>query len=380
MAAGPGAGPASRRWCSPRPTAGWSWCGPTAAASFGSCRGDGTAGAPAVSPDGALAAFILERGDACDVAVVPLDGSAWPVRELPARLRVGPGVVARRSAARVARVGPAGDAVGGLAPRDRRRARRRTSRRRTYRRRRRNGACGARPAALLARGCALAYVTDADGPTRIMVARANGSRPVALRTEAYEHAPPSWSPGLRTLRGRPTVVPSVRPQRTGLRPTCAANRRGTVTTELGKGFHQGIDWSPRGIAAVRAGAAHAASGGRGRPAVGARRSLARGPVGGFEACGLVEPAAVRWRSGGATVHGLLYRPSAATRRRGRRNAPPPMLVSSTAAPPTRRVPTRTPCCLLGVARVAVLAATTAVRRGMGGHTAKRSTENGAFTT
>ena len=31
------------------------------------------------------------------------------------RLRVGPGVVARRSAARVARVGPPGDAVGGLA-------------------------------------------------------------------------------------------------------------------------------------------------------------------------------------------------------------------------------------------------------------------------
>ena len=38
-----------------------------------------------------------------------------------------------------------------------------------------------------------------------------------------------------------------------------------------------------------------------------RRAIARGPVGGFEATGLVEPRPVTWKSGSATVHGLLWR-------------------------------------------------------------------------
>ena len=40
---------------------------------------DGHAVAPAVSARGEVACAI-ERDDACDIAVVPLDGSAWPVR------------------------------------------------------------------------------------------------------------------------------------------------------------------------------------------------------------------------------------------------------------------------------------------------------------
>ncbi len=38
-----------------------------------------------------------------------------------------------------------------------------------------------------------------------------------------------------------------------------------------------------------------------------RRSIARGPVGGFEATPLVEPRPVLWKSGGASLHGLLWR-------------------------------------------------------------------------
>ena len=34
---------------------------------------DGEAVAPAVSPDGSMVAFVCERADACDVAVVPVD-------------------------------------------------------------------------------------------------------------------------------------------------------------------------------------------------------------------------------------------------------------------------------------------------------------------
>ena len=288
---------------------------------------DGTAGAPAVSPDGALAAFILERGDACDVAVVPLDGSAWPARASRADFAWDPAWSpdGRRlawhewdlpampwEASRVAVAGVHADGrvdaarvVAGAAP----------------------ARVGLGQPRFSPEGARLAYVTDADGPTRIMVARADGSRPIALRTEAYEHAPPSWSPGLRTFAWSPDggAVAYARNER-GFGRLVRASRRGTATTELGKGFHQGIDWSPHGIAAVRSGALTPPQVVVVDPQSGARRSLARGPVGGFEACGLVEPAAVRWRSGGATVHGLLYRPERGRRAGGRRNAPPPMLV------------------------------------------------------
>ena len=47
------------------------------------------------------------------------------------------------------------------------------------------------------------------------------------------------------------------------------------------------------------------------PLVGDPRKLvvARGPVGGFEACGLSEPEPVEWSVGRATVHGLLWQPA-----------------------------------------------------------------------
>src|SRR5437764_6852045 len=41
---------------------------------------DGEAAAPAATADGARIAFVLEREDRCDIAVVPTDGSAWPAR------------------------------------------------------------------------------------------------------------------------------------------------------------------------------------------------------------------------------------------------------------------------------------------------------------
>jgi Tol biopolymer transport system component len=40
---------------------------------------DGRAAAPAVSRRGDVA-FVLERDDACDIAIVPIDGTAWPAR------------------------------------------------------------------------------------------------------------------------------------------------------------------------------------------------------------------------------------------------------------------------------------------------------------
>src|ERR671932_517806 len=42
---------------------------------------DGEAAAPAATPDGGRIAFVVERDDRCDIAVVPTDGSAWPARQ-----------------------------------------------------------------------------------------------------------------------------------------------------------------------------------------------------------------------------------------------------------------------------------------------------------
>jgi hypothetical protein len=41
---------------------------------------DGNAAAPVASPDGRRVAFVLERDDACDVAVVDVEGGGWPQR------------------------------------------------------------------------------------------------------------------------------------------------------------------------------------------------------------------------------------------------------------------------------------------------------------
>src|SRR5438128_1559140 len=40
----------------------------------------GEAAAPAATAAGDRVAFVLQRDDRCDIAVVPADGSAWPVR------------------------------------------------------------------------------------------------------------------------------------------------------------------------------------------------------------------------------------------------------------------------------------------------------------
>ncbi len=296
---------------------------------------DGTAGAPAVSADGTRAAFLVERDDVCDVAVVPLDGAAWPVRvsradfawdpawapdsrrlmwhewDLPAM----PWQASRIAVADVAdgagggRVGTA-RMVGGAPP----------------------GRAGVGQPRWSPDGTGLAYTTDAAGPTRIVVAGGDGRRPVPLHIEPYDHAPPSWSPGLRTFAWSPDsrAIAYTRNERGFGRLVRARRRAGgragpAPAVELGKGFHNGLDWSPSGIVAVRSGAVTPPHVVVVDAASGARRTLARGAVAGFESCGLVEPAPVRWRSGAANVHGLLYRPERG-RRAGGRGAAPPLLV------------------------------------------------------
>jgi len=276
---------------------------------------DGRALAPAVSRAGSVAC-VIERDEACDVAVVPLDGSQWPLRmsrasyawdpswspdgahlawhewDLPgmpwdaSRIVVADMGVTEHGAAKVV---AGGDGVAVGQPR------------------------------FSPDGERLAYLCDAEGYVQVWVARPDGSDARPVLRETNEHGEPAWSAGQRAFAWSPDgrALAWCRNE-DGFGRLVVAQLGGRSARELSRGWHRGLDWGSRGIVCVRSGAVTppqivvlAANGS-------ARRSVARGPAGGFERTGLVEPRAVRWSSGNANVHGLLYR-----RERGGR---PPLVV------------------------------------------------------
>jgi dipeptidyl aminopeptidase/acylaminoacyl peptidase len=264
---------------------------------------DGRALAPAVSARGQVACAI-ERDDACDIAVVPLDGSTWPTRvshadyawdpawspdggrlawhewDLPDMPWDASRVVVQHvhngEAAHLIKIG--GDAVAASQPR------------------------------FSPDGTHLAFVSDAEGWPALWVADADGTNARAVLPESREHAEPAWVCGQRSYAWSPDSAELTwcrNEEGFGRLVIAAPGKRSA--RELSKGWHRGLDWSAGRIACVRSGARTPpqvvvlAANGSGRS------TLARGPVGGFEATGLVEPRAVTWKSGGATVHGLLWR-------------------------------------------------------------------------
>jgi len=93
---------------------------------------------------------------------------------------------------------------------------------------------------------------------------------------------------------------------------------------LDKGAHGGLSWSGDRTAFVRSGARTPAQIIVSDEARNARATVARGPVGGFEALDLPEPNAVAWEADdGATIHGRLVKP---TRESATGEDPPPLLV------------------------------------------------------
>ena len=266
---------------------------------------DGAAVAPAVSARG-IVAFSIERDDACDGAMVPFDGSSWPARvshadfawdaawspdgtmlawhewDLPDMPWDSSRVAIRMADAEVRVVG--GGAVAASQPR------------------------------FSPDGAQLAFVSDAQGWPALWVADPDGANARVVLAEHREHAEPAWGPGQRSFAWSPdsSELAWCRNEDGFGRLVIAAPGRRSAR-ELSRGWHRGLDWGEHGIVCVRSGAvtppqvvALAANGS-------GRRAFARGAVGGFEATGLVEPRAVTWKSGSATVHGLLWRGGAAAR-------------------------------------------------------------------
>ncbi|MGH8985008.1 MAG: prolyl oligopeptidase family serine peptidase [Acidimicrobiia bacterium] len=272
---------------------------------------DGRAAAPAVSPDGTRVAFVLERDDACDVAVAPLDGSAWPVRmsegsdyawdpvwspagdllawhewELPNM----PWDESRIAARKVDGRAPAGEPQ--VVTRD--------------------GVAVSQPR-FAPDGSALAFVSDETGWANIWIADPDGSRARPVLDEPHEHAEPSWGPGQRSYAWSPdagALALCRNDDGFGHLVVALANRApGSGAQRVASGWHQGLDWGPAGLACVRSGPATP-------PAITTMlahddpgRDLATGTVAGFAEA--TEPEAVTWAADDrAAIPGLLWRPAA----------------------------------------------------------------------
>jgi dipeptidyl aminopeptidase/acylaminoacyl peptidase len=169
-------------------------------------------------------------------------------------------------------------------------------------------------------GSALAFLCDGRGWLNLWWSRPDGQVEPMVAEEA-EHGGPSWGPGQRSYAWSPdgTQVAFCRNE-AGFGRLCVATATptGVEIQDLDRGVYTGLSWAGDRIAGLRSGARTPdqvvvlyPGGAPDDP--GRRVSLARGPVAGFEAAGLVEPEAVTWEGDavpgvGTTVHGRLYRP------------------------------------------------------------------------
>jgi len=181
-------------------------------------------------------------------------------------------------------------------------------------------------------GGSLSFLCDAGGWLNLWRAAPDGSDAGPMLSEAAEHGGPSWGPGERSYAWSPdgSQVAFCRNEE-GFGRLCVLDLESGEAVGIGRGVHAGLSWVGTRLACIRSGARTpnqvvvvidpAILETVGRP----RRTVARGPVAGFEVAGLVEPEPVSWEAeeipgGGSTVHGRLYRTPVAS------DSTPPLLV------------------------------------------------------
>jgi dipeptidyl aminopeptidase/acylaminoacyl peptidase len=175
-------------------------------------------------------------------------------------------------------------------------------------------------------GSQLAVVADSiDGWRNVMI---NGQPVVAAgRGEPFEHGMPSWGAGQRSWCWSPNGahVAFVRNE-AGFARLCVADVATGVVRELGKAWHLGLSWSITSsggerLAAIRTGGVTPAQlvvydltapSLRSPSRSSVRRTVARGPVGGWEELDLPEPEVVHWSAAdGTAIHGRIFTPASA---------------------------------------------------------------------
>jgi dipeptidyl aminopeptidase/acylaminoacyl peptidase len=267
----------------------------------------GGCAAPAVSPDGSRVAFVVNQQH---IAVAPIDGSTWPVRLSggadfcfdpswsPDSARVVwhewdvPAMPwdEGRIVVRAADGSGEPDVVGGGA-----------------------GISVQQPR-FSPDGARLAFLSDETGWLNLWLAAADGSDAKPLVDEPIEHGDPSWGLGQRSFSWSPdsTLIVFTR-NHLGFGTIDCVDVATGETGALDKAIHGGLSWRGDRIAAVRSGARTPTQLIVSDYERNTRTTVARGPVGGFEAIDLPEPIAVTWAAeDGATVHGRLVTPTVAS--------------------------------------------------------------------
>ncbi|MBK9179249.1 MAG: S9 family peptidase [Acidimicrobiales bacterium] len=158
-------------------------------------------------------------------------------------------------------------------------------------------------------GADLAYLCDATGWLNLWVFGPGRDLEAPLVGEPFEHGDPPWGPGQRSFAWSPdgAAIAFARNER-GFGRLCVVDVASGSVREVATGVHGGLSWAAGRLAAVRSGARTPTQVVVYDTATWERTTVARGPVGGFEAAELPEPEAVTWSADdGATLHGRLYR-------------------------------------------------------------------------